>query len=84
MGSIKSYCAMDKIFLYLRSKKVTDRTFFSNFVVVFFGLGINICTELLMENTRELITLQFGSFANHVGCHLWNTQVRKIRLPAIS
>lgn len=30
-----------------------------------------------MNNTQELITLQFGNFANHVGCHFWNTQVSK-------
>lgn len=29
-----------------------------------------------MTETREVITLQFGNFANHVGCHFWNIQVR--------
>lgn len=28
-----------------------------------------------MSDTREIITLQFGNFANHVGCHFWNIQV---------
>lgn len=32
-----------------------------------------------MSDTREIITLQFGNFANHVGCHFWNIQVRKTR-----
>lgn len=29
-----------------------------------------------MNNTREIITLQFGNFANYVGTHYWNIQVR--------
>jgi len=27
---------------------------------------------------REVITLQFGSFANYVGAHFWNIQVSNI------
>ncbi|CRL04367.1 CLUMA_CG017460, isoform A [Clunio marinus] len=27
-----------------------------------------------MTDAREIITLQFGNFANHVGCHFWNIQ----------
>lgn len=29
-----------------------------------------------MSNAREIITLQFGNFANYVGTHYWNIQVR--------
>jgi hypothetical protein len=28
-----------------------------------------------MSDTHEIITLQFGNFANHVGAHFWNIQV---------
>lgn len=28
-----------------------------------------------MTSTREILTLQFGNYANYVGAHLWNIQV---------
>lgn len=28
-----------------------------------------------MDHTREILTLQFGTFANYVGAHYWNQQV---------
>ena len=28
-----------------------------------------------MNDTREIVTLQFGNFANYVGAHYWNIQV---------
>jgi hypothetical protein len=28
--------------------------------------------------TREVITLQLGNFANHVGAHYWNIQVSRM------
>jgi hypothetical protein len=28
-----------------------------------------------MSVTREIITLQFGNYANYVGTHFWNAQV---------
>ena len=31
-----------------------------------------------MSNTREIITLQFGNYANFVGTHFWNAQVSQL------
>jgi len=28
-----------------------------------------------MEHTREILTFQFGTYANYVGAHFWNQQV---------
>lgn len=41
--------------------------------------NILLVTVLLKHNSNmpchEVITLQFGSYANHVGAHFWNLQV---------
>lgn len=29
---------------------------------------------------REILTLQLGSLANHVGTHFWNSQVQIVRI----
>ena len=39
-----------------------------------FAFG-NRCTHVM--SSHEIITLQFGSFANYVGGHYWNIQVKK-------
>lgn len=31
---------------------------------------------------REILTLQFGSFANYTGAHYWNFQARDLTLQA--
>lgn len=31
-----------------------------------------------MSQTREILTLQFGHYANYVGAHWWNIQVHTI------
>lgn len=28
-----------------------------------------------MQQTREILTFQFGTYANYVGAHFWNQQV---------
>ena len=31
-----------------------------------------------MSQTREILTLQFGNYANYIGAHWWNIQVHII------